>query len=1096
MKRFVLFSFCVLFTGFAFAGAVPSQCEDVMLQGFYWNSYHVDTADYPTTIYGDTRWETLYKQSSEIGAYFDLVWLPPSAYAGGMGYQPKQYSNQNSEWGTRTELEALIAAFHNQGTKVVADMVINHISPDTSWCDLMREDFGEYGVFEPNTSWICNTDEMNDNNSGIKQAAGSCWGQASGAADDGYGPEANYAAARDWAHNQENVRQMFRAYAKWLINVMHYDGFRYDYSAGYNASHINDYNNAGNPYLSFMEMWSGNDAIIRNLQDASMNSMALDFQTKYSAFDGIAGFDYSKCRGSGLLGAGYSKYAVTFVENHDMFYRDNGQEFGGNGKSMTPEMKDRLLQANAFLLSMPGVPTVFYPHWSKYKAEIIQMINARHIAGVHSESRVQDEYANHDGYQCTVVGKSGILILQLGNKATTTFADPTYHLMANGNGYSIWVSSNVEHAPAVIVTPSTVFEDSINGIAVDATVKSFQNYGSKAYAYYTLDGSNPTLSSEQFSGTKHFNFKQTTTLKIMGTCGNATGKILTYTYEYREPQQDTTMVDVLWEENFNKDGDTYVEKAKSSSGAIWPFANQWFKGYDGAGDVKVLGSLYQQDYTNVTSYGVTIRSKKLNGIYDNDVVLYFPTGKAEDKNYIKFEGNIQKAKKGLFFVFDVASDNVDGGDLSAMVLKINDKAIEIPATTLGKQLYTSTVSVALPNENITSIYIAFNNAPSQRVISKMWIDTVPAVIKYSLSVQSADPTMGAVRGGGTYPKNSTIAISAVAFTGYHFVQWQDGISKNPRAIQLTQDTTFTAEFAPDQYYISVASSDNTKGSVSGYGTYNYGEVATLTATATTGYQFNGWNDGNTDNPRYVAVIGDATYTANFGVKICQLTIKPNDIIAGAVTGGGTFEYGTQVTINAKANSGYQFIKWSNGATFNPYVFTIVDDMNLTAFFQQTQAEIVDVDEVAVTPTDNSANIVWPQVDAAATYSLIIWTDATHTEKICTLTFDASGRLTNIDFAKKSNRSAYAQEEQIAGFSFTVTGLDEGTQYFFRIAAANSGGTEISHEDGQFKTTKSTATAIEEMSTINCQLSTKVVIDGHFYIFRDGKMFDVTGNEVR
>ena len=113
MKKIsILFaSFLVAATAWAYDSSVPSQCEDVMMQGFYWNSYHVDTADYPTTIYGDTRWKTLYKQASEIGAYFDLIWLPPSAYASGVGYHPKQYSNQNSDWGSRADLEALIAEF-------------------------------------------------------------------------------------------------------------------------------------------------------------------------------------------------------------------------------------------------------------------------------------------------------------------------------------------------------------------------------------------------------------------------------------------------------------------------------------------------------------------------------------------------------------------------------------------------------------------------------------------------------------------------------------------------------------------------------------------------------------------------------------------------------------------------------------------------------------------------------------------------------------------------------------------------------------------------------------------------------------------------
>ena len=176
MRKVLLLIICVLGSMVAFGSSVPDQCEDVMMQGFYWNSYHVDTADYATTIYGDTRWKTLYKQSSEIGAYFDLIWLPPSAYASGVGYHPKQYSNQNSDWGTRAELEALIAAFHNEGTRVVADMVVNHIEAAAGWCDFMRQNFGEYGIFEPDASWICKTDEMNADDPDIKKEANDCWG--------------------------------------------------------------------------------------------------------------------------------------------------------------------------------------------------------------------------------------------------------------------------------------------------------------------------------------------------------------------------------------------------------------------------------------------------------------------------------------------------------------------------------------------------------------------------------------------------------------------------------------------------------------------------------------------------------------------------------------------------------------------------------------------------------------------------------------------------------------------------------------------------------------------------------------------------------
>ncbi len=504
---------------------VPSECPDVMMQGFYWNSYSPNNPDYATDVYGDTRWKSLLSQADEIGAYFDLIWLPPSALASGTGYYPRQYSNQNSDWGSRADLEKLIATFHNSGTKVVADIVLDHLVGMASWCDFATNNFGQYGTYTPQLSWICNGDEIND--PAKKKEIGDC-GKATGPDDEGD----NNIGARDLAHSLTEVQDFSKAYLKWMINEMHFDGFRWDEAKGFDPAHIGDYNRAAKPYISFMERWSGNDDISWAIERTGRASMALDFQTKYSAFDGIAGFDYSKCKGSGLLGMGYAKYAVTFIDSHDWFLREeaHGQEFGGYGNSMKTELKDRLLQANAFLLSMPGVPSVFYPHWAKYKEYIKPMINARHLAGVHSESKVSGESAEKDGYECIVEGKNGKLKLQLGNKARTTDSDSNFKLIASGNGYSIWVSALGDAAPRIIATQSTYFED--NQAGIDVTIQAVGGSGS-AVIYYTTDGTAPTTESAVY--TAALNFKETTTLKVMAACGEAQSAVQTYTYTYREP---------------------------------------------------------------------------------------------------------------------------------------------------------------------------------------------------------------------------------------------------------------------------------------------------------------------------------------------------------------------------------------------------------------------------------------------------------------------------------------------------------------------------------------------------------------------------------
>ena len=452
-----------------YMGSVPRQCEAVLMQAFYNESYSPTSPG--VSEYGDTKWTTLTPQAAELGRYFDYIWLPPSAYGDGAGYHPKQYSNQNSNWGTRAELDTLISALHNAGAKVVADIVINHCANRSTWCDFYTMDFGEYGVFYPDETYICSNDEVNaswNQPTAENPGSGACWGTASGSPDDGD----NWDGARDWSHDKVYVQQMFIAYLQWMRDVMHYDGFRYDKGDGFNNWHHWNYNRHARPEIAFMESYNGDDRIIEEIEQSNRDLMALDFQTKWRAFDGIAAFDYSKCQGSGLLGRGYSRYAVTFIESHDWFLRpDNNNEFGGRGNSMTPALKDRLMQANAFLLGMPGVPCVFYPHWQKYKADLKPMIDARKLAGIHSESPVSNEEATQTGYQCTIQGKYGWLVLQLGDKTTHTgWGDPAYQLKASGPGYAMWVNRT---APM----PDTTAVDEVKGERTKVKAEKFIQNG-------------------------------------------------------------------------------------------------------------------------------------------------------------------------------------------------------------------------------------------------------------------------------------------------------------------------------------------------------------------------------------------------------------------------------------------------------------------------------------------------------------------------------------------------------------------------------------------------------------------------------------------
>lgn len=186
--------------------------------------------------------------------------------------------------------------------------------------------------------------------------------------------------------------------------------------------------------------------------------------------------------------------------------------------------------------------------------------------------------------------------------------------------------------------------------------------------------------------------------------------------------------------------------------------------------------------------------------------------------------------------------------------------------------------------------------------------------------------------------DSTATISAVSDYGFHFDHWSDGNTDNPRIIHVTCDTTVTAFFARNSYTITLYSSNESMGSTTGGGTYLYGDTVVLMAIPTDHYHFMRWNYNyygyTNENPITMVVSKDMELTANFAIDTYYVNVIPNEVTRGSVTGGGYFEYGSPMTVSATAYSGYQFVRWSNGAEYNPYTFAVTNDMTLEAVFME------------------------------------------------------------------------------------------------------------------------------------------------------------------
>lgn len=416
MKRIslTLISLCAII-GSMVAQGWPSQYGGVMLQGFYWDSY------------ADTKWTNLESQADEMSAFFDLIWVPNSAYANAssnnMGYHPVYWFNHKSAFGTEAELRSMIQTFKQKGTGIIEDVVINHrASVGSNWLVFPKETYN--GVeYELTAADICSDDEAKDNGY-----------TPTGAKDTGEG----WGGARDLDHTGSNVQKNVMAYEDFLLHDLGYAGFRYDFVKGFAPRFVGLYNKTADVQFSVGECWDGNKTIVTNWingtkQDGVIQSAAFDFPLKYYINDAFSQGKWSRLNGGCLADDNnYKRYAVTFVDNHD------------TGRSGECPLYANVEAANAYILTMPGTPCVWLGHWKTYKTTIKRLITVRRAVGITNQSAIITKQAKTNGYVLVTEGQNGNAALLLGSLTEADLPTGNYKLALEGTSYKLYVTEDVD----------------------------------------------------------------------------------------------------------------------------------------------------------------------------------------------------------------------------------------------------------------------------------------------------------------------------------------------------------------------------------------------------------------------------------------------------------------------------------------------------------------------------------------------------------------------------------------------------------------------------------------------------------------------------
>jgi hypothetical protein len=131
-------------------------------------------------------------------------------------------------------------------------------------------------------------------------------------------------------------------------------------------------------------------------------------------------------------------------------------------------------------------------------------------------------------------------------------------------------------------------------------------------------------------------------------------------------------------------------------------------------------------------------------------------------------------------------------------------------------------------------------------------------------------------------EGDVIVLSVTPDEGYEFNGWLDGNKSNPRTVTMTGNVVLSAscvEIAKPTYTLSASvtngmvSAKRNGSAVNLPYTANEGDVIVVEVTPNDGYAFEGWADGNTDNPRTITITADVVLSAE-----CIAVVAPSKYI--------------------------------------------------------------------------------------------------------------------------------------------------------------------------------------------------------------------------
>ena len=302
--------------------------------------------------------------------------------------------------------------------------------------------------------------------------------------------------------------------------------------------------------------------------------------------------------------------------------------------------------------------------------------------------------------------------------------------------------------------------------------------------------------------------------------------------------------------------------------------------------------------------------------------------------------------------------------------------------------------------------------------------------EYTLSIVSDHGTVSVDPDQATYTYDTDVLLTMESVEmGWTFTGWSGGdcTGTSPCTVNITDNTTVTANFTQDEFSLSVGVVPVDSGNsvtLSNNGPYHYNDEVTLEAVTIPGWQFDHWVVGSdvVYASEIVVTITDHVVVSAYFTQI-EYALTITQVMGGTITAApdGPYHLNDGATLTATPAAGYSFSAWTGDCAGqgNPCTLTMDADKNVSAIFTQIEYVLtitqVTGGEITAAPAGpyHLNDGVTLTATPAAGYSFSGWTgDCAGQGNPCIIAMDAD----------KSVSATFTQSE----YALTITQVTGGT----------------------------------------------------------------------